>query len=38
MDDEDIIRRVITRTGTMKKKEDKEEAWSEEEDGRETSF
>jgi len=38
MDDEDILRRVITRTRKMKKMEDKEEARGEEENGREISF
>jgi len=37
MNDEDILRLVITRTRKMKKKEDKEEVGGEEEDGREMS-
>jgi len=37
MDNEDIVRRVITKTRKKKKMENKEEAGSEE-DGREMSF
>jgi hypothetical protein len=38
MDDEDILRRAITRMRKMNKKEDKEEVGNEEEEGREMGF
>lgn len=38
MDDEDILRRAITRMRKMNKKEDKEEVVNEEEEGREMGF